>query len=190
MITTPRFIALVLLLVAASSAHAFTIEKYRLGMSKQEVASKLGNCAYIRSENAYRCRAASGLPDVVNVEVMIGARNNKLVGITYWLVYDKTKPTKYDVQQALGIPVCPAKDTSRSSTRMDDELCLGGSDRIRIIGPSITPGSNRSIDHGSTTRYWAVSASYSPETNRLQRKDINRALNDERRSKAFNRSLK
>lgn len=183
-------LGLSVLLLGALPAQAFTIDKYRLGMSKKEAAAVgIRNCEHIRSQKAFRCKGTSDLAFVANVEITVGENSNKVIEIHYWLTHNKEMATINDVSRFLRLSSCAPKDTSRTALK-DSELCLGGTDRIRSVGSSVRPGRNDQVYYGLASSYWSVCASYSPVTNRLQRKEINRSLDSGNRAKAFNQSLR
>src|SRR5690606_31007350 len=119
----------------------------------------LANCVYVRSEDVFRCEGHSQLNGVADVEVTIGAKSNKVTEIQYWIFRDSYYRgdyrekygtlTKEDVINFLKMPVCAPKDTSHILNSNDRELCLGGNDRIRAIGPSnSTKTSRRNSSNG------------------------------------------
>lgn len=175
---------IVVALLGSAAAHAFTIENYRLGMSKKEaVAVGLANCRLNQSTNGWVCAGRSALAGVANVEVELAA-DGRVIGIDYRVV-QRDRWSNGELFELLHLSSCPPEDVAPNLTNDSvHELCLGGKDRIRNIGT--TSKAERGGRPQSSLTYWVVDASYSPTTNKLQRRELER----KRRAKAFNDSLR
>jgi hypothetical protein len=185
-----------ILLLASASVQAFTIEKYRLGMSRKEAAAiGLFGCQFIQPKNEFQCVGKSDLKDVRDVEITVDAKSNKVTEIRYW-VSDKGRYNhKAEIIQYLSLATCPIDDISplfsgSDGYRGDKEFCLDGADRVRQMNVANLPRSKYRMETDSSQPFWVVSADYSPETVRLQRKEISKKREIDRKTKAFNDSLR
>lgn len=179
-----QIVSIVAALLGSSAAHAFTIENYRLGMSKKEAAVVgLANCRPNQSTKGWVCAGRSALAGVGNVEVDLAA-DGRVIGIDYRVV-KRDRWSNGELFELLHLSSCPPKDVAPNLTNdRFYELCLGGKDRIRTIGT--TSKAERNGRPQSSLTYWVVGASYDPTTNRLQRQELAR----QRCTKAFNDSLR
>lgn len=170
-----------------NGAGAFSIDGWRLGMTKSELKAKgLGRCIddpY--RKNRFRCYGRSRDSRVSQVLLMVDANSGRLVEIGYWIPETDVSGIA-DLYRILALSACTPQNKGAPQVAWQDS-CFEAPDRMRVIGLTSKLIIQESAPSFGPT-YWYVRANYDRETVTLQRREIQKRMMKAKRLDDFNNS--